>query len=138
MKPFFKSFSLLCLAGLLVIAAGCVSATKRTENMLTAAGFKTEAADTPQRQAHLATLPDDKIIPVKRHGVVRFVFADKAHNEIYVGTPAQYLAYQQLVQERQELQAAKDDMSVSRYNAEVADITESGADWDTWDTGATY
>ncbi len=138
MKSFLKSISLFCLAGLLAVVAGCVSATKRTENMLTAAGFKTQVANTPQRQAHLATLPSDKIIPVKRHGVVFFVFADKAHNEIFVGTQAQYVAYQEMVQERQEQQEEKNDMSVSRWNAEVADITESGADWDTWDTGATY
>src|ERR1700742_3600093 len=101
MKSFLNLARLFCLAGLLAGLVGCAS-TKQTESMLTAAGFKTQLASTPQQQAHLATLPADKIIPVKRHGVVYFVFADKAHNQILIGQQAQYTAYEQMVQAQQE------------------------------------
>ena len=135
MKSLFKSFGLLCLAGLLAIVAGCASGVKQTESMLTAAGFKTQLATTPQQQAHLASLPADQIVPVKRHGVVYFVFADKVHNEIFIGQQAQYRAYNQMVLSQQE---EKENLAITRWDAETAQMNESDAMWDNWGVWETF
>jgi hypothetical protein len=46
------------LAALLLVAVGCAShPVPETEQMLAAAGCRMEPADTPERQAELASLP---------------------------------------------------------------------------------
>ena len=91
-----KTFKALFAAGLfLAMAIGC-STTSEKENMLSAAGFKMVPADTPGRQAHLSSLPADKITPVQRNGVVYYTFPDPKHNVLYVGQEPQYQEYQRL------------------------------------------
>ena len=90
-----------------MLGNGCAN-TAQTENLLSAAGFRTFIATTPQQQQHLQTLPKDAITAVSRNGNIYYVFADPAHNQIYVGNQAQYQRYQRLrlvnnlVQERLE------------------------------------
>jgi uncharacterized lipoprotein YmbA len=58
---------------LLAFAVGCAT-TQQTENLLSAAGFKTVIASTPKQQQHLKTLKPDKLTSVKRNGKTYFVF----------------------------------------------------------------
>src|SRR5579871_5175262 len=91
-----KIFKTLLAPGLLLaLAIGC-STTHDTENMLSAAGFKMVPANTPERQAHLNSLPADKITPVQRNGVTYYTFADPKQNVLYVGQEPQYQEYQRL------------------------------------------
>lgn len=64
--------------------------------MLSAAGFKTVPADTPQRQAHLNALPPDKITPVQSRGTIYYTFPDPKRNVLYIGQEPEYQEYQQL------------------------------------------
>ena len=64
--------------------AGCAH-TQQTENLLSPAGFRTVIATTPQQRQHLKTIPPYKVIRVYRNGKTHYVYADPAHNLIYVG-----------------------------------------------------
>ena len=95
---------------------GCAS-TQNTENLLSAAGFRTIVATTPQQQQHLKTLPPDKVTLAQRDGKIYYVFADPAHNQIYVGNPSQYQKYQQL---RLANNLAQDQLATAELNNETA------------------
>jgi hypothetical protein len=75
---------------------GCAANTQSTENLLSAAGFRTIVANTPQRQQHLKTLPPNKVVLAQRNEKNYYVYADPAHYQIFVGNPSQYQQYQQL------------------------------------------
>src|SRR5262245_24372487 len=82
-----------CVAvALLVLAVGCVSA-KKTESLLLEAGFKIARADTPEKQAHLRSLPEGKVIRINRNEVVYYVYADVKNNVLYVGREPEYQQY---------------------------------------------
>ena len=78
MKYIFASLNLVGAIALLAIAVGCAN-TQHTESLLSAAGFTTIIANTPQRQQHLKTLPPDKVTLVQRNGKNYYVYADPAH-----------------------------------------------------------
>ena len=96
MKHIFRGLNIIGAIALLAVVLGCAANTQSTENLLSAAGFRTIVANTPQRQQHLKTLPANKVVLVQRNGKNYYVYADPANNQIYVGNPAQYQQYQQL------------------------------------------
>jgi hypothetical protein len=108
----FGTLALLCLA------LGC-STTKQTENLLSAAGFKMMPAATPEQQAHLKSLPPNKVTTVVREGQTWFAFPDRKAQVLYVGQQAQYDAYQRL---RLQQQLAEDQVQAS----------ETAAGWAAW------
>ncbi len=95
MKHIITGFGLIGAFALLALTVGCAN-TQHTENLLSAAGFRTILANTPQRQEQLKALPLDKITLVQRNGKNYYVYADPANWQIFVGTPSQYEKYQQL------------------------------------------
>ena len=109
-----KIFRTLLTAGaVLALAIGC-STTQDRESMLSAAGFKAVPADTPQREAHLKSLPDDRITQVQRNGTVYYTFPDQKNNILYVGQAEQYQRYQNL---RLQKQMADEQLSAAQmYN----------------------
>jgi len=104
----------LGLAALMTFVAGC-STTQKTENLLSAAGFKAIPATTPQQQAHLKTLPAHKVTMVVRDGQTNYVYPDAAHQVLYVGQDAQYQEYQRL---RLQNQMAEDQVQAAAMNSE--------------------
>jgi len=103
----------------MAVAIGC-STTKSREDMLSAAGFKMEPADTPQRQAHLKSLPADKITPVERDGITYYTFPDPKNNVLYVGQDQEYQRYRQL---RYQKQLADEQLTAAQMNEN---------DWGAW------
>jgi hypothetical protein len=87
--------TLLFIGVFLVLAVGC-STTKSTENLLSAAGFKMMPADTPEKVAHLNSLPSGKITRVQRNGMLYFTYPDAKNRMLYVGHQEQYQEYQRL------------------------------------------
>jgi len=110
MKNFRTLF--ITFAALVAFAIGC-STTKSRENMLSAAGFKMIPADTPERVAHLNSLPPDKITTVQRNGTLYYVFPDAKKNMLYVGQQPQYEEYQKL---RLQNQMAQEQLSAAEMN----------------------
>jgi hypothetical protein len=108
-----KTFKvLLATAALVALAIGCTT-TKERENMLSAAGFKMVPANTPERQAHLKSLPADKITPVQRNGTTYYTFPDPKNNVLYVGQEAQYQQYRKL---RYQKQLADEQLETAQMN----------------------
>ena len=120
MKHIFRGLNIIGAIALLAVVLGCAANTQSTENLLSAAGFRTIVANTPQRQQHLKTLPPNKVILVQRNGKNYYVYADPAHYQIYVGNPAQYQQYQQL---RLARNLAQDQLATAELNQ------QSTMDW---------
>ena len=91
------------LAACLLIAA-CATPQQRAENrenLLTAAGFTAQPANTPERVASLRALPANKVVQRTRGETVRYVYADSlVCGCLYVGDQAAYGRYQQEVFQR--------------------------------------
>src|SRR5262245_17552038 len=72
-----------------------------TESLLSQAGFRQVPADTPQKLAHLRTLPEHRLISRDHQGKKYYVYADPDNCKcLYMGTPAQYQTYRNLVKEK--------------------------------------
>jgi hypothetical protein len=121
MKKITSISSIVCAAALLVLASGCAS-TEHKENMLSAAGFKPIAANSPQRVEHLNSLPDDRLTVANLNGRSYFVFPDRANDVLFVGQEPQYQQYQRMRLENQLPEA-----SVTR-----AEIGDHWTDWGAW------
>jgi hypothetical protein len=111
-----KKIKLLLFAiGLVGLVVGCTT-TKSTEDMLSAAGFKRLPANTPAREAHLNSLPADKITPVVRNGTTFYTFPDPKQNVLYVGQEPQYQKYQNL---RLQKKMADEQLSAAEMNEDA-------------------
>ena len=111
-------------AAFLVLASGC-SSTKQKENMLSAAGFKAVAANSPQRVEHLNSLPDDRLTVANLNGHSYFVFPDRANDILFVGQEPQYQRYQRMRLENELPEA-------SVRTAEVGDSWPGWGSWGRW------
>lgn len=82
--------------------AGCVTTSDDQGNLLVAAGFRAQPANTPDNAAALAELPPHTITRHVRNGRVVYLYGDPTTCRcIYYGTARAYAAYQRLVaQER--------------------------------------
>jgi hypothetical protein len=105
---------------------GCAANPQQTENLLSAAGFRTVIANTPQRQQHLKTLPPNKVTLVQRNGKNYYVYADPAHWQIFVGNPSQYQKYQQL---RLANNLVQDQLATAEMNQQAAMGWEMWGPW---------
>jgi len=89
----------IAAAAVLVATAACTTqAVQNKEDMLAAAGFTLVPANTPQRQASLATLPPDKFVRQVRGNNVLYTYADPTVcGCLYVGNQAAYGHYRENV-----------------------------------------
>jgi len=106
----------------ITLVVGCAH-TQQTENLLSAAGFRIVIATTPKQQQHLKTLRPYKVMQIQRKGKAHYVYADPAHNLIYVGGLFQYDQYRDL---RLTKKMAAEDLQDARLNA------EDDAAWEAW------
>lgn len=94
------SIAVLALIGLTTTA--CVTATQNKENMLAAAGFSVQPANTPERVASLKTLPPHKFTMQSNNGQTVFLYADPTVcGCIYYGSQQNYDAYRQMAFQQQ-------------------------------------
>jgi len=90
------------LMSLVIVAAGgCATlqaaSTRSTEQVLSAAGFHIETADTPAKVAELQTLPARQVLPQTRDGKTSYVYRDPTVCDcLYVGGEPEYQQYQKL------------------------------------------
>ncbi len=104
-----------CLA-----VAACATPQQRAEdreNLLSAAGFTVQPANTPQHVASLRSLPANKVVQRTRGSTVRYIYADPlVCGCLYVGDQAAYGRYRQEVFQRrlvneQEMTAQMNQMN---------------------------
>jgi len=84
-------------------------------------GFKVLVATTEVQQKWVRELPPGKIRPMQRTGKKYFIYPDAAHNQVYVGGPAEYDAYARA--HPAEIQAAQ-----NAKNAAVQDSARRARD----------
>ena len=88
--------------GFALTMTACATSTQNTETLLSRAGFRQLPADTPQKVAHMQTLPDRKLIARTYQGKKYYVYSDPEGCKcLYIGNPEQYKTYQGLVQQLQ-------------------------------------
>jgi len=81
-----------------VAVSACAPPVQDKEDMLAAAGFTPVPANTPQRQASLASLPPHKFVHQTQGGKVVYTYADPTICDcLYVGDQAAYSRYRQNV-----------------------------------------
>lgn len=117
------------VAALAVAATPAVAMGSRraTESDLSAAGFNVRPANTPERQAMLARLPDHKVL-MRQHGdVIHYVYADREGcNCLYVGDQRAYQNYAAAMQ-RQHI-ADQQSFAAQEYN-------DAQWNWGAWGPG---
>jgi hypothetical protein len=90
------------VVAILAGTAGCATvqaaATRSTEQMLAAAGFDAQAAETLELQS----LPARQLLSRSQNGVVSYVFSDPVGCHcVYVGGEREYQEYQRLRREEE-------------------------------------
>jgi len=94
-------FALLLALGM--AACATTNAGPKTEDLLSQAGFRRVPADTPQKVAHMQTLPDRRLIGRTYQGKKYYVYSDPEGCKcVYLGTPAQYATYQNIARQQQQ------------------------------------
>ena len=89
------------VASALVSTGAAATAPRIDESELTAVGFKVLVAATQVQQEWIKSLEPGRIRPMQRNGKKYFIFPDAPRNQIYVGGPTEYEAYQELHPESQ-------------------------------------
>ena len=120
-----------CGAAVLLSLSGCATEAMRvqdTEQMLAAAGFGAKPADTPQRQAQLATLPPHLLMmqprPAGNAETIIYVYADARFCHcLWVGDAGAFGRFQQL--------AFQQRLADQYMAAEM----QQQADWSMWGPG---
>jgi hypothetical protein len=133
-KLAFRPGRVTALAGLTLLIACAESRVPDAEQMLAAAGFQMHPADTPAKEAQLATLPQRKIIAQRQKtqsgsdtGPAGYVYADRDGCDcIFVGNAKAYQKFQQL--------AFCEKMAEKRF--ETTELSDDAAfDWGAWGPG---
>jgi hypothetical protein len=116
------------LAAVLAIAlAGCAavpssSQPRSQDDLLTAAGFTSYTAKTPESLAYLKTLPPQEIVQHRYQGTNRFlVCTDQNSRACYVGDEAAFQRYQSLAAQ-EELAAKQRNVSQERWDPEATQL----------------
>jgi hypothetical protein len=116
------------LAALLGIAlVGCAAApsaspAKSQDDLLTAAGFNSYVAKTPERLAYLQTLPPQEIVRHRYQGTDRYlVCTDKNSRTCYVGDEAAFQRYQNLANQA-DIAARQRTVKEERWDPEALQL----------------
>ena len=116
------------LAAVLGIAlVGCAAAPssslpKSQDDLLTAAGFTSYTANTPQSLAYLKTLPPQEIVQHRYKGTSRYlVCTDQNSRACYVGDEAAFQRYQNLANQA-DIAARKRTVSQERWDPEALQL----------------
>ena len=111
---------LVVALGLSVTGCATIRAhqTAETEQVLAAAGFQVEPADTPEKLAHLRTLTPRKVVRDVRDGQPQYVYADPQTCKcLYVGDEQRYQKFQELSLQKK---IAEEQQSAARANWEAS------------------
>jgi hypothetical protein len=109
----------LLLSGCAAVQAGRVQST---EELLSAAGFTVQPADTPEKLAHLKTMPPLQLVSRSKDGKMFYSYADPDGCKcLYLGGAKEYGEYRRLLAERQAGQVE-----------EPPHVGETSTDWLMW------
>ena len=123
---------LIVALGLSVTGCATIRAhqTAETEQILSAAGFQVQPADTPEKLAHLQTLTPRKVVQDVRDGQPQYVYADPETCKcLYVGDEQRYQKFQELSLQKK---IADEQLSAAQANQ---DASMNWGLWDPWGWG---
>lgn len=107
---------LAAAAGAFMLAACQTKAPAPAGDLFAAAGFTKKVADTPKRQAKLASIPAGKLIAKSVKGKTLYVYADPKNCIcVYVGDEAAYQNFKQLGRNKSSV---SDQSLVAQMNSE--------------------
>jgi hypothetical protein len=119
-----------CILGS-VSLGGCQTLAQKVtdkEDLLAAAGFAVQPANTPQRLASLRALPANKFVPKTDGNAIAFVYADPVVcNCLYVGDQAAFNAYKKEVFTRNIVN--EQQLTAETYSDQW---NWAGWDWGVW------
>ena len=119
----------IALFGALLTACAAMKADEATskEQLLAAAGFKMQLANTPEKLAHLKTLTQQKIVVHEKDGINYYVYADATTCQcVYIGQDANYQNFQQLQVQK----------NIAEDQKMAAEMNENAAmNWSMWGPG---
>jgi hypothetical protein len=123
MRHAVRIWILLSLAGCATIRADQM---RMTEQVLAAAGFRSQAANTPAAAARFGTLPPGKLVLREQSdGTRQYVYADDTVCKcVWVGTPQEFEQYRKLVARQRAADKA----------AMVENEASNPWDWTLWGT----
>lgn len=126
LRPFRVAAVVALAAAALPLGASAMAAKSpsRTEQLLSAAGFDAVPANTPGRQAELASLPRHRLIAQPNGGSFTYVYADPSGCDcLYLGDADNYQEYQRLALKQR----------LAQQKADAADAYRFGSlNWDLW------
>lgn len=129
MKPFFFLPFVAVAFAFPLFLTGCALFNQMdasgTEQLLAAAGFEIEPANTPQKQVAMNSVTPYKLQSHAKGNTLRYLYADPKQNMVYVGGPAQYAAYQKLLVK----QGIAEDEAMSAAEMQMLSVDQS-AMWD--------
>jgi len=129
-----KFFGFSAAIILLLTLGGCASTSNGTakfEQMMIAGGFRMKPADTPEKLAHLQTLPQKRIVTRQKDGKVFYLFADPDQKALYVGDARAYRQFQDI---RLQQQDAEQNAMAAEADRQAAEMRyESDVMWGAWD-----
>ncbi|UOA09360.1 MULTISPECIES: hypothetical protein [Methylobacter] len=97
------------------------------EQLLAAAGFKMQLANSPEKLAHLKTLTQQKIVTHEKDGKNYYVYADATNCQcLYIGEDANYQSFQQLQLQKN---IAQDQRTAAEMNE------DANMNWGMWGPG---
>jgi hypothetical protein len=113
--------------GVVLASAGCARQIVE-EDLLSAAGFRVQPANTPERRRSLRALPAHELVREELNGREVWVYADPlVCNCLYVGTPEDHQRYK-LLQVQREI--ASDQLMTARLYSRPWGIGPYG--WGVW------
>jgi len=110
-----------------IFLSGCATApsgspAKSQDDLLTAAGFTSYMAKTPQSLAYLKTLPPQEIVQHRDKSATRYlVCTDQNSKTCYVGDEAAYERYQNLATQA-DIAARKRTVKEERWDPEALQL----------------
>jgi len=116
------------LSILIITLAGCSTIgnkrAMKVEEVLYRAGFQMKPADTPEKLAHLKTLPQRKVFPHVRKGTPRYFYADaEVCKCLYLGDRDAFQSFQHILLEKE----VAEHEYVAGGNFVYVEV-----DWDMW------
>jgi hypothetical protein len=110
-----------------IFLSGCAAAPsssppKSQDDLLSAAGFTSYVAKTPQSLAYLKTLPPQEIVQHRDKSATRYlVCTDQNSKTCYVGDEAAYQRYQNLANQA-DIAASKRTVKEERWDPEALQL----------------
>jgi hypothetical protein len=138
-----RLLGMLFTMGLIAFAQGCANPgpPPADVNELVAAGFKVLVATTAPQKEHLQRLPPNTVTELQRTGAHYFVYPVAARDQLYVGTPREYAAYQRMRPGTQATPADQHAADMASYLKQDAamekatgrDLSDPYFFWPSWD-----